>query len=67
MPRSTQHPTKSALTSGLEMQTAIGQQLRAVSELPQEISHELAAPPTARRLGKMILMRTSSARVDASR
>ena len=46
MPRSTQDPTKSALTSGLEMQTAIGQQLRAVSELPKELSHELAAPPT---------------------
>ena len=45
MPRSTiQHPTKSALASRREMQTAIGQQLRAEFELPQELSPELAAP-----------------------
>ena len=45
MPRSTtQDPTKSALAFRRAMQTAIGQQLRAESELPQELSTELAAP-----------------------
>jgi hypothetical protein len=45
VPRSTtQDPINSALGFRREMQTAIGQQLRAESELPQELSPELAAP-----------------------
>ena len=45
MPRST-HPTQSDLALRREMQTAIGQQLRAECELPQEMSPELTALQT---------------------
>ena len=45
MPRATtQDPTKSALAFRRDMQTAIGRQLRAEFELPQELSPEVAAP-----------------------